>query len=52
MKDLFRENRVTNLLEIRYPIIEGGMAQIGDGTLAAAISNEGGLGQIMDIKIN
>jgi enoyl-[acyl-carrier protein] reductase II len=37
---------VSKLLNIRYPIIEGGMAQIGDGRLAAAISNEGGFGQI------
>ncbi|WP_227935166.1 NAD(P)H-dependent flavin oxidoreductase [Alkalihalobacillus deserti] len=46
MKDLLKENQITKLLGIRYPIIEGGMAQIGDGNLAAAISNEGGFGQI------
>ncbi|MGJ9383154.1 NAD(P)H-dependent flavin oxidoreductase [Salipaludibacillus sp. CF4.18] len=46
MDVLLKRNRVTKLLDIRYPIIEGGMAQIGDGNLAAAISNEGGLGQI------
>lgn len=33
-------------LGIRYPIIEGGMAYIGDGRLAAAVSNAGGLGQV------
>jgi enoyl-[acyl-carrier protein] reductase II len=39
-------NRLLQLLEIKYPIIEGGMAYIGDGKLAAAVSNAGGLGQV------
>ncbi|ARK28900.1 NAD(P)H-dependent flavin oxidoreductase [Halalkalibacter krulwichiae] len=46
MSDLFHKNRVSELFNIKYPIIEGGMAQVGDGHLAAAISNQGGLGQI------
>ena len=44
--NLLYQNRVSELLHIRYPIIEGGMAHIGDGNLAATVSNEGGFGQI------
>lgn len=33
-------------LGVRYPIIQGGMAWVADGTLAAAVSNGGGLGII------
>lgn len=40
------KNRITEQLSIRYPIIEGGMAHVGDGRLAAAVTNAGGLGQI------
>jgi enoyl-[acyl-carrier protein] reductase II len=39
-------NRVCEILQIRYPIIEGGMAFVGNGELAAAVSNAGGFGQI------
>lgn len=39
-------NRVTDLLGINYPIIQGGMAWIADAQLAAAVSNAGGLGII------
>ena len=38
--------RVTELLNIRLPIIQGGLAYLADSTLAAAVSNAGGLGQI------
>lgn len=34
------------LLNIEYPVIQGGMAWIADGELAAAVSNAGGLGII------
>lgn len=37
---------VTNLLHISYPIIQGGMGNVSHATLAAAISNAGGLGTI------
>ena len=37
---------VCDLLGIRYPIFQGGMAWIADGELAAAVSNGGGLGII------
>ncbi len=33
-------------LEIKYPIIQGGMANIATGAFAAAVSNAGGLGLI------
>ena len=37
---------VCDLLDIRYPILQGGMAWIADAELAAAVSNAGGLGII------
>lgn len=37
---------ICDLLGIRYPIIQGGMAWIADAELAAAVSNAGGLGII------
>ena len=36
--------RVTELLGIRYPIIQGGMQWVGTAELASAVSNAGGLG--------
>ena len=39
-------SRVTDILGIRYPIVEGGMSIAGNGLLAAAVSNGGGLGVI------
>ncbi len=35
-----------NLLEIKHPIIQGGMAWVSDHSLAAAVSEAGGLGTI------
>jgi enoyl-[acyl-carrier protein] reductase II len=37
---------VASLLGIEYPILQGGMAWIADGALAAAVSEAGGLGLI------
>ncbi len=37
---------VTELLGIRYPVIQGGMAWVAEHRLAAAVSNAGGLGLI------
>ncbi|TVP84946.1 MAG: enoyl-[acyl-carrier-protein] reductase FabK [Acholeplasmataceae bacterium] len=37
---------ITALLKIRYPLIQGGMANVADGTFAAVVSNAGGLGLI------
>jgi NAD(P)H-dependent flavin oxidoreductase YrpB (nitropropane dioxygenase family) len=36
--------RVTELLGIRYPIVQGGMQWVGRAELASAVSNAGGLG--------
>ena len=36
--------RLTELLSIKYPIIQGAMAWISDATLASAVSNAGGAG--------
>jgi enoyl-[acyl-carrier protein] reductase II len=40
------DNRVTRLLGIKYPIIQGGMIWAAGWELAAAVSNAGGLGII------
>lgn len=37
-------NRITELFNIRYPIIQGGMVWCSGWRLASAVSNEGGLG--------
>lgn len=38
--------RLNQLLGIKYPFIQGGMANIATGTFAAAVSNAGGVGLI------
>ena len=40
------KSAICELLGIRYPVLQGGMAWIADGKLAAAVSNGGGLGII------
>lgn len=40
------KTRITELLGIEYPIIQGGMAWVAEYHLAAAVSNAGGLGII------
>lgn len=40
------KTRVTELLGIRYPIVQGGMQWVGKAELAAAVSNAGGLGMV------
>ena len=40
------KTRVTELLGIEYPIIQGGMAWVATHELASAVSNAGGLGII------
>lgn len=42
----FKESPIVELLGIEYPIVQGGMAWIADASLAAAVSNAGGLGLI------
>ena len=40
------KSAICDMLGIRYPVFQGGMAWIADGRLAAAVSNGGGLGII------
>ena len=40
------QTKITELLGIEYPIIQGGMAWVAEYNLAAAVSNAGGLGLI------
>lgn len=41
-----KNNRICEILGIKYPIIQGAMAWIADGHLAGHVSKEGGLGII------
>ena len=47
--------KINELLNTKYPFIQGGMANIATGEFAAAVSNAGGLGLIgaggMDAEI-
>ena len=47
--------KLNELLNIKYPIIQGGMANIATGAFAASVSNAGGLGLIgaggMNVKM-
>ncbi|NSW45136.1 MAG: DUF561 domain-containing protein [Bacteroidales bacterium] len=43
---MFENNRITSLLGIQYPIIQGGMVWVSGWKLASAVSNAGGLGVI------
>lgn len=40
------QTKITELLGIKYPILQGGMAWIAESTLASAVSNAGGAGII------
>lgn len=40
------KTKVTEMLEIQYPIMQGGMQHLGTPELASAVSNAGGLGTI------
>jgi hypothetical protein len=41
---IIMKTRITELLGIEYPIVQGGMMWVGTADLAAAVSNAGGLG--------
>lgn len=43
---------ICELLQIEYPIFQGGMAWVADASLAAAVSNAGGLGIIAGMNSN
>ncbi|WP_040204744.1 NAD(P)H-dependent flavin oxidoreductase [Neobacillus jeddahensis] len=45
------QTRVTDILKIQYPIIQGGLAYLAYSELAAAVSNAGGLGQITAMSL-
>jgi NAD(P)H-dependent flavin oxidoreductase YrpB (nitropropane dioxygenase family) len=46
------DTRITKLLGIKYPIIQGGMVYLSQAGLAAAVSNAGGLGILTSANIN
>ncbi|WP_210469529.1 nitronate monooxygenase family protein [Sporosarcina sp. 6E9] len=46
------ETRVTDLLSVKYPIIQGGLAYLAYADLCAAVSNAGGLGQITAMSLD
>ncbi len=46
------KTRVTDLLNIKYPIIQGGLAYLAYSELASAVSNAGGLGQITAMSLS
>jgi enoyl-[acyl-carrier protein] reductase II len=43
--------RITNILGVQYPIVQGGLAYLAYSELAAAVSNAGGLGQITAMSL-
>ncbi|MEH6942780.1 NAD(P)H-dependent flavin oxidoreductase [Bacillus sp. JJ722] len=45
------DTRVTQLLGIKYPIIQGGLAHLAYSDLASAVSNVGGLGQVTAMSL-
>ena len=45
------KTKITELLGIEYPIVQGAMAWIAEHHLAAAVSKAGGLGIILNEKI-
>ncbi|CAH2716490.1 NADH:quinone reductase [Neobacillus rhizosphaerae] len=45
------QTRVSDILNIKYPIIQGGLAYLAYSDLAAAVSNAGGLGQITAMSL-
>ncbi|MDQ0198439.1 NAD(P)H-dependent flavin oxidoreductase [Neobacillus ginsengisoli] len=46
------KTRITDTLNIHYPIIQGGLAYLAYSELAAAVSNAGGLGQITAMSLD
>lgn len=43
--------RVTEVFNIKYPIVQGGLAHLAYAELAAAVSNAGGLGQVTAMSL-
>ena len=44
------KSRICEMLGIEYPVFQGGMAWIADASLAAAVSDAGGLGLITSVN--
>ena len=44
------KSRICEILGIKYPVFQGGMAWVADASLAAAVSNAGGLGLISSVN--
>jgi NADH:quinone reductase (non-electrogenic) len=44
MMDVLMKNRITGMLGVEYPIVQGGMQWVGRAELAAAVSNAGAFG--------
>lgn len=44
------KSRICEILGIKYPVFQGGMAWIADASLAAAVSQAGGLGLITSVN--
>lgn len=45
------KTKVSQLLQTKYPIVQGGLAYLAYSDLAAAVSNAGGLGQITAMSL-
>lgn len=46
------KTKICDIIGIKYPIIQGGMAWIADASLACAVSNAGGLGLISAMNLD
>lgn len=46
------KSKICDLLGIKYPVFQGGMAWVADARLAAAVSEAGGLGIIAGMNLN
>ena len=46
------KSRICDIIGIKYPVFQGGMAWVADADLAAAVSNAGGLGIIAGMNMN
>lgn len=44
------KSRICDMLGIKYPVFQGGMAWVADASLAAAVSEAGGLGLISSVN--
>lgn len=46
------KSRICDILDIKYPVFQGGMAWVADANLAAAVSEAGGLGIIAAMNMS